>query len=205
MKKRELKEKTKFQKWGIFRLFHSAIPACAGASAGRRNQHSAIQNWVTFRLFQSAIPACAGASVGRRNPQSAIGNKGFTLIEIIVLIVMAGILLPVIIVPFVTGVKSSGKPEMATKAMYLAHQRMEEFTKFQYTDATLNPIGLTAYAAIPGNSGYEWQWEILYINSNNLNGAGWLNHPVNYKRVLVRIKDPQNDAYEIYSVVTRFP
>jgi type II secretory pathway pseudopilin PulG len=195
MKKRELKEKTKFQKWGIFRLFHSAIPACAGASAGRRNPQSAFQNWVSFRLFHSAF----------RIPQSAIGDRGFTLIEIIILIVMAGILLPVIIVPFVTGVKSSGKPEMATKAMYLAHQRMEEFTKFQYADATLNPIGLTAYAAIPGNSGYEWQWEILYINSNNLNGAGWLNPPVNYKRVLVRIKDPQNDAYEIYSVVTRFP
>ena len=47
-----------------------------------------------------------------RNPHSAIGNKGFTLIEIIILIVMAGILLPAIIVPFVAGVKASGKPEM---------------------------------------------------------------------------------------------
>ena len=54
-----------------------------------------------------------------RNPHSAIGNKGFTLIEIIVLIVMAGILLPVIVVPFVTGVRGSGKPEMVTRAMYL--------------------------------------------------------------------------------------
>jgi len=126
---------------------------------------------------------------------------GFTLIEIIILIVMAGILLPVIIVPFVTGIKESGKPEMATKAIYLAHQRMEEFTKFQYTDATLNPIGLTAYAAIPGNSGYEWQWEIVLVD-NNFNVSG---SDVGYKRILIRVKDPQNDTYEIYSVVTRFP
>ncbi len=134
-----------------------------------------------------------------RNPKSEI-QRGFTLIEIIILIVMAGILLPVIIVPFVTGVKSSVKPEMATKAMYLAHQRMEEFTKFQYTDATLTPTALTAYAAIPGNSGYEWQWEIALVD-NNFNASA----DVGYKRILVRVKDPQNDTYEIYSVVTRFP
>ena len=137
-----------------------------------------------------------------RTPNSELSlQRGFTLIEIIVLIVMAGILLPVIIVPFVTGVKSSGKPEMATKAMYLAHQRMEEFTKFQYTDATLNPIVLTAYAAIPGNSGYEWQWEIALVNSD-FSPSG---SDVRYKRILVRVKDPQNDTYEIYSVVTRYP
>jgi type II secretory pathway pseudopilin PulG len=135
------------------------------------------------------------------NSELLVKNKGFTLIEIIILIVMAGILLPVIIIPFVTGVKSSGKPEMATKAMYLSHQRMEEFTKFQYTDPTLNPIVLTAYAPIPGNAGYEWQWEIALVD-NNFSASG---SDVRYKRILVRVKDPQNDTYEIYSVVTRYP
>ncbi len=48
-------------------------------------------------------------------------KKGFTLIEIIILIVMAGILLPAIIVPFVTGVRGSGKPELVTTAMYRRH------------------------------------------------------------------------------------
>ena len=135
-----------------------------------------------------------------RQAHSAIGNRGFTLIEVIVLIVLAGILLPVIITPFVTSVKGSGKPEMATKAIYLAHQRMEEFTKFQYTDPTINPTVLTAYAPIPGNSGYEWQWEIALVDNNFSASAD-----VGYKRILVRVKDPQNDTYEIYSVVTRFP
>ena len=129
-----------------------------------------------------------------------MGSRGFTLIEIIILIVMAGILLPVIIVPFVTGVKSSGKPEMATKAMYLAHQKMEEFTKFQYTD----PIGLTSYADITGFTGYQWQWEIVFVDRDNFNTT--VPSPgVGYKRILVRVKDPQNDTYEIYAVVTRFP
>jgi len=131
-----------------------------------------------------------------RNPNS----KGFTLIEIIVLIVMAGILLPAIVVPFATGVKKSGKPEKVTTAMYLAHQKMEEFMKFNYGNAALNPTALTPYANAD-ISNYQWQWEIVYVD-NNFNTSG---SDVGYKRILVRLRDPENDTYEIYSVVTNFP
>ncbi len=141
-----------------------------------------------------------------RNPHSAIGNKGFTLIEIIILIVMAGILLPAIIVPFVTGVRGSGKPELVTTAMYLAHQRMEEFMKYDYSKAPeLNPIDLTGAvnAPIPG---YQWLWEIHYVPDSDLNAAGSSNAPdTGYKRILVRVSDPDGDTYEVRSVVTNFP
>ncbi len=132
------------------------------------------------------------------------GSKGFTLIEIIILIVMAGILLPAIIVPFVTAVKGSGKPEMVNTAMFLAHQKMEEFMKYRYS--ALNPTAITSYADISGFSGYQWQWEIYYVNSSfNVVGDGIqaTNHG-GYKRIFVRVKDPMNDTYEIYSVVTFF-
>ena len=127
-------------------------------------------------------------------------KKGFTLIEIIILIVIAGILLPVIVVPFVSSVKDSGKPEMVNTAMYLAHYKMEEFMKYNYSNAALNPIALTAYANAP-ISGYQWQWEIILVD-NNFNTSGT---DVGYKRILVRVRDPENDTYEIYSVVTKFP
>ncbi len=149
--------------------------------------------------LQSAIrnPCLSG-----RQAHSTIGNKGFTLIEIIILIVMAGILLPTIIVPFVTGVKGSQKPEIVTTAMYLGHQRMEEFMKFDYGNAALNPTALTAYAAAP-ISGYDWQWEIMYVDNNFANSDLVTNR--GYKRILVRVRDPQSDTYPIYSVVTDFP
>ena len=136
-----------------------------------------------------------------------MGNRGFTLIEIIVLIVMAGILLPAIIVPFATGVKGSGKPEMATTAMYLAHQRMEELMKFDYGKTPeLDPTAFTPYANAP-ISGYQWQWERLYVDSNfNVVGDGI--QPANnrgYKRIRVRVIDPENDTYEVTLVVTAFP
>ena len=135
-----------------------------------------------------------------RNPHSAIGSKGFTLIEIIVLIVLAGIIIPAIVVPFAAGIIGSGKPEVVTTAMYLAHQKMEEFTKYHYSDTTLNPIALTPYADAD-LSGYQWQWEIILVD-NNFNTSAT---DVGYKRILVRVKDLENDTYEIYSVVTNFP
>ena len=139
-------------------------------------------------------------------------QKGMTLVELmvslsIILIVMAGILLPAIIVPFVAGVKASGKPEMVNTAMYLGHQKMEEFMKYRYLNSALNPTALTSYANIPGFSGYQWQWEIYYVDSSfNVVGDGVqaTNHR-GYKRILVRVKDPMTDTYEIYSVVTFFP
>jgi len=151
-------------------------------------------------------PACAKRSgEGRPNYELLVKNKGFTLIEIIILIVMAGILLPVIIVPFVTGVKSSGKPEMATKAMYLAHEEMEYRMKYHYGEAQLAPTNLTACQTSPP-SGYQCQYEILYVTSNDLMVVGSVNPPdTKYKRIRVRVNDLNNDTYQIYSVATRFP
>jgi len=131
-----------------------------------------------------------------------MNKKGFTLIEIIVVIVMAGILLPAIVVPFVTGVRGSGKPEKVATAMYLAHQRMEELMKFDYGNAALNPTALTAYAPAP-ISGYQWQWEIMYVDSDFANPDLVTNR--GYKRIFVRVMDPENDTYQVYSVVTDFP
>ena len=136
---------------------------------------------------------------------SCMGKKGFTLIEIIVVIVIAGILLPVIVVPFVSAVKGSGKPEKATTAMYLAHQKMEELMKFDYSRAELNTIALTLPGPAP-ISGYQWQYAILYVPSSDLKAAGSANPPdTGYKRILVRVTDPEGDTYHVYSVVTHFP
>lgn len=128
------------------------------------------------------------------------GNRGFTLLEMIVLIVMAGILLPAILVPFVASVKGSGKPEMVNKAMFLAQQKMEEFMKYNYSQPALNPVALTPYANADF-PGYRWRWSVTLVNSNFNPSAA----DVGYKRILVRVQDPENSTYEIISMVTHFP
>jgi type II secretory pathway pseudopilin PulG len=141
------------------------------------------------------------------NSELLLRNKGFTLIEIIILIVMAGILLPLIVVPFVTGIKGSGKPEMVTTAMYLAHQRMEELMKYDFQ--ILNANSLTGPGLTPlGNApipNYSWQWETVHVSSDNLNAVGWVLPDSKYIRIFVRVTDPESDTYDVYSVVTNFP
>lgn len=135
-----------------------------------------------------------------------MNKKGFTLIEIIILIVMAAILLPAIIVPFVTGVKGSGKPEMVARAMYLGHQRMEELMKYVYGNAALGITGVGVFNAFStGDPNYPGDNEIVYVPSANLTGAGQAAPDTNYKRIHVRVTDPEGTVYHVYSVVTNFP
>ena len=129
-----------------------------------------------------------------------MNRKGFTLIEIIILIVLAGILIPVIVIPFVVGVRGSGKPEIVTTAMYLGHYKMEELMKFDYSRSPdLTPGTYTLPA--PPIAGYSWQWVISYVD-NNFATSG---PDVGYKMIRVSVTDPEGDTYNVYSVVTNFP
>ncbi len=153
----------------------------------------------------TASPTLPPGGRGRRwggNPKSSMG---FTLIEIIVFIVIAGILLPAIIVPFATAVKGSVKPEKVNTAVYLAHQKMEELTKFDYSNGALLTRALTPWANA-GLPDYDYQYEILYVPNNDLTAPGSVAPPdTGYKRIRLQVRDPENDIYEIYSVVTNFP
>jgi type II secretory pathway pseudopilin PulG len=176
------------------------VPGFKGSSEMMKFEFNSKFRFWRFRIGHSELRTI--------HSEPLFQSKGFTLIEIIVLIVMAGILIPAIVVPFATGIKGSVKPEMVTTAMYLGHQKMEEFMKYQYLNSALDPTAMISYADIPGFSGYQWQWQIYYVEDSSFNVVGdgiqATNHR-GYKRIFVRVKDPMNDTYEIYSVVTFFP
>jgi type II secretory pathway pseudopilin PulG len=129
-----------------------------------------------------------------------MNKKGFTLIEIIILIVMAGILLPAIIIPFATGIRGSNNPEMVTTAIYFAHKRMEELMKYNYCNPALNVTGGFVAFTTGGEPNYTGQNNISYVN-NTLTASG---PDVGYKMIQVIVTDPQGSTYNVYSVVTRF-
>jgi type II secretory pathway pseudopilin PulG len=139
-----------------------------------------------------------------------MNKKGFTLIEIIVLIVMAGILIPTIIIPFATGIRGSEKPEKVTKAMYYAHQGMEELMKFDFSKTPELDIatGLGTYKACltaPPEAGYTCQYQVLCVTAADLVTGSLI--PSSYKQIHVRVTDPDSSTYyyHVYSVVTNFP
>jgi type II secretory pathway pseudopilin PulG len=129
-----------------------------------------------------------------------MNKKGFTLMEIIVLIVMAGIIIPAIVVPFATGIRGSGKPEMVATAMYFAHKRMEELMKYNYCNAALNVTGGFVAFTTGGEPNYTGQNNIAYVNNTFTASAS----DVGYKMIQVTVTDVQGSTYNVYSVVTRF-
>jgi len=129
-----------------------------------------------------------------------MNKKGFTLIEIIILIVLAGILISAIVVPFTTGIRGSTKPEMVATAMYLAHQQMETLMEFNYCQPSL-ATGTTAMAPVPPPfSNYQLGFTISYVTNTFATSAT----DVGYKEIVVTVTDPQGSTYTVSSVVTRF-
>jgi hypothetical protein len=112
---------------------------------------------------------------------------------------MAGIIIPVIVIPFATGIRQSNKPEMVTTAMYLAHQKMEELMKFDYCRVPDLTPG-TYNSPAPPITGCTWTWTISYV-TDTFAASG---SDVGYKMITVTVTDPEGNTYSVYSVVTRF-
>ena len=129
-----------------------------------------------------------------------MNRRGFTLIEITVVIVVAGFILAAMVVPFTSGIRQSTKPEMVATAMYLAQLEMEALMQFNYCQPNL-ATGTTAMAPAPAPfSNYQFGFTISYV-TNTLAASAT---DVGYKQVVMTVTDPQGSTYTVSSVVTRF-
>lgn len=106
-------------------------------------------------------------------------NKGFTLIEIALFIVLTGILMATIMTPFLTSVMRSGRPEIVASAVFLARERMEQFQTVAYST-----IANETRAALTGNySAFERQVTVTLVDANlAVSGSD-----VGYKQVVVTV------------------
>jgi len=127
-------------------------------------------------------------------------SRGFTLIEVIIFLVVAGVIASAIFIPFLTSLKRGMTPEKVTTASYLAQAKMEELTKYTYNDSNLDPLPLTAYVQVDATRfpDYDWQWEIKYVDESLSDSAC----DVGYKQILVRVRDPDGESFEVISIVT---
>jgi prepilin-type N-terminal cleavage/methylation domain-containing protein len=137
-------------------------------------------------------------------------SRGFSLIELIIFIVIAGIFVPLAYVAFTNAIKSAATPESIVRARAIAEQKMEALTKDKFDNLAIDN---TSYTAVPGNTGYQWRWEVGYVTCNsptNPTCQGFTNPTIvdatvttNYKKVVVCVKDPSNTVYETRTIVTK--
>jgi len=134
-----------------------------------------------------------------------LGNKGFTLIELIMFIIIGGIFLPASILAFTSAMSNFSTPDYAVKARFLAEKKVEELTKDAFDPGTpTQPYVTTGYA------GYQWKWTVCNTRSSEINLACSAVHTKGgdydlYKRIEVTVLMPGNITYDVNTLISRRP
>jgi hypothetical protein len=101
-------------------------------------------------------------------------GRGFTLIELIVFIVVAGIFIPMAYIAFMAASRGSLTPERTVTARFLAETKVEDLTgltyasiitpQASYANVTLDPrFGSPPMPSPNPYTGYQWRWTIQSI------------------------------------------
>jgi len=122
-------------------------------------------------------------------------NRGFTLIELIIFIIVGAIFIPLTFVAFTTAMKSAATPDNMVKARFYAEQKMEELTSLSYINI---PIGTFTDTTADN---YQRSWTVSYIDSG-FNPVGSYS---GYKKIVISVTPPTGSAYDVSTIVTRRP
>ncbi len=138
-------------------------------------------------------------------------QKGITLIEMIVFIIVAAVVMPVIVSPVMTLLKDSTKPEKAVTANFLGQKILEVITSNDFPTLTdtssAPPIPHSAVETDINNtisslpSGYTKTWSIYYITAADL--VTQQGSATNYVRIDITVTDPYGRDFNYYSIVTK--
>jgi len=91
------------------------------------------------------------------------GQAGFTLIEVIIIIVIVSVFMATIGVPLLTSLRESDLPEIATIAYFLGLEKLEELAV-----ETTGSISDEARAAVSGYGDYEREVDVEDVNCSDL-------------------------------------
>lgn len=134
--------------------------------------------------------------------------RGFTLIELIIFIVIAGLFVPLAYIAFSAALKEGTRPESIITARFLAEKKMEEITKDDFGTIVTNypPPTSTSYANVTGYPGYQWKWTVGYITySGSPPVISDSASATDYLKIIVYVKEPQGFEYAVHTIVTKRP
>ncbi|MGA1823777.1 MAG: type IV pilus modification PilV family protein [bacterium] len=127
-----------------------------------------------------------------------LNEKGLTLIELIIFIVAAGIISIGLMGVFLSLMKEATTPDTIALSNFLGQQKMEELTKHSFIDSNMAIHNQTYISAdIPG---YEWSWEIEYIDGNSLD---YSLSATTYKKISVKVRNTGGPELQFYTIVTK--
>ncbi len=131
-----------------------------------------------------------------------LNNKGFTLIELIMFIIIGAIFLPASMIAFTSVMNNYSRPDYYVKARFYADKRMAEITSNTYDN--ISPSSLNPCPDTDEGGGYKTACMIELINPNDLSAIS----PTSsyYKRITVTVRySGLLSDYKISTIVTRRP
>jgi Tfp pilus assembly protein PilV len=120
-------------------------------------------------------------------------NKGFTFIELIMIIVIVGIAVVPLIQMFTTSLKGSADAESNSIALELAQDKMEETKQLSFA-----AIASTSGTFASPFTAYSYQVTVGYVDQN-FNNSG---SPTNYKKVEVKVIHTSGTSTTLTTVVS---
>ncbi len=114
---------------------------------------------------------------------------GFTLIEVVLFILLAGLVLGGIVAPFLTSLSRLEQPEIVAGAIFLAREKLEELTASTYSNIQNESRG-----SLGGNyAAFEREVQVEFVQpvGNTLTASA---SDVGYKRVTVTVYHAQLPA-----------
>ncbi len=140
------------------------------------------------------------------NPRNFLfHSKGFTLIELIIFIIIAGIFLPATYVAFSSSMRSATQPEDYTRGRLLAEEVMELATKRGFSqlsiDVTSVPTCNAIGATVPPGYNCTYTPEFRSFNGSAFSFSGT---PTNYIQIDVSITTPQGNTFKSTGMVTSY-
>ena len=107
---------------------------------------------------------------------------GFTLIEVVLIIVMVSIFMASIMLPFISSLRESDLPEVVSIAYFLAQEELETLTVIEYDSLDSQDTGGTA-RPVSGYADYTREVEVANVDEDFNPSAS----DVGYKQITVKV------------------
>jgi len=94
-------------------------------------------------------------------------SRGFTLMELIIFIALAGLVIPALMLAFRQGILGINIPPMVAEAGFVAQEKMEWFLQYDYGAPQVAP-GQGADEVAAGGKLYSREWKISFYDEVSL-------------------------------------
>ena len=128
-------------------------------------------------------------------------SRGFTLMELIIFIALAGLLIPTLMLAFHQGVLGMNLPPLLAEAGFVAQEKMEWFLQYDYEAPQVAPgQGADEVELAAGGKVYSRKWKISFYDEVSLSSQT----DTGYKQIDIYATAAElPHAVELHTLITK--